>query len=308
MNLVMRKNLIMGAAINYDYKDIEPFFVTLYNVIKNCDCVMFVRDNPDGTIEKLQGLGVKTIELPSKEVENNPIETMRWKYFQKYLLDNKSQYENVFITDVRDVMFQADLFERYKQYDNYIVFALESMLICEEPVNTNWLKRDFGDDVYNSISQNNIICGGSICGSVSAIIELADVINSIQETHEQLRGLDQAALNYIVWGGQYLKDIKVLTSDADGIIATIGFEKLTGKVHDGKIYVNNNIPAVVHQYDRDIYLLGHVLLNYTSRNKLLLYLQWGKPTLDIITAKKALYLQYRGMMKPIEAKFKTLFK
>ena len=49
-----KKNLLIGAIVNYSWNKVRNFFISLIKVgIKNCDFVMFVGNMPQKTIEKI---------------------------------------------------------------------------------------------------------------------------------------------------------------------------------------------------------------------------------------------------------------
>jgi len=62
-----KKNLIIGAIKNYNWKVIAPFFRSYQNVgFENCDCVMYIANMAEETIEKIKSYGVIVSKIPEK--------------------------------------------------------------------------------------------------------------------------------------------------------------------------------------------------------------------------------------------------
>ena len=61
---IMKKNLILGAIMNYNWKTITPFFISFKNAgFNNCDCVMFVYNLQQETINKIKSFDVRVIQI-----------------------------------------------------------------------------------------------------------------------------------------------------------------------------------------------------------------------------------------------------
>ena len=168
----------------------------------------------------------------------------------KNFLENHSEYENIFVTDVRDVIFQDDIFARYKDYKNFLVYAEENQVIQnDQTYNSMWIKHLFGEEIYQELKDKVAICCGTVCGSNSEIKILFAAMIKILE-HSSLWGDEQAAMNYLIHKN-LLPIENLIGSDCQtGEIFTVGLVK-DYKITDKNILRGDGeVPAIVHQYDR----------------------------------------------------------
>ena len=300
----IKKNLIMGVIENYSWEMIEAF-VTSYkkSAIPNSQCIIFVRNIADDVIKKLKDLDILVIDIPA-EYDEDYIIDIRWKMFSSFMAEHKNDYDMVFISDIRDVIIQGNIFSWYEKHDKCarVIVSLENDLISDSPVNKEWIIRGYGIEVYNKICSNYAICCGTVCGFINEMILLCNKMDELLHSNDRFWGMEQASLNYIVYNEQIFPKITFIASPALlGEVATVGtLDKIDIK---GKYIINSDgsIPAIVHQYDRHPHLLYHVLKNYTQRNRFTLYFKYSK-------FGRAFNRKQRKIMKPIEAKIKRLFR
>ena len=61
----LKKNLIIGAVANYKWTKIAPFIKSYaMSNIKNCDCILFVYNMSQYTINKIKSFGVIIYNIP----------------------------------------------------------------------------------------------------------------------------------------------------------------------------------------------------------------------------------------------------
>lgn len=139
LNNTKRKNLIIGVVANYNWTIIESFFKS-YNKAKfeNCECIMFVGNMSQETINKIQSFRVKIREIP-KVLLNISLINYRWKIYGDYLNNNQGKYNLVFTTDLRDTIFQRDVFKFYDSRKSFLGISIEDGILSNEPTNKIWL-------------------------------------------------------------------------------------------------------------------------------------------------------------------------
>ena len=207
-------------------------------------------DNPSKFTEnKLKRGGVRIEQIP-ENLESELIIDARWEMY-KIFLDAHKEYEKIFVTDTRDVIFQGDLFSSYADYKNFLVYATEAELIKNDKGNINqtWIRHLFGEMEYQKLKDNFIICCGTVYGSRAEMNILFDSMIEILKRSTRW-GDEQAAMNYLVHN-KLLPIENLIASDVDtGEILTAGLIK-NEKISDTNILRGNGeIPAVVHQYNR----------------------------------------------------------
>ena len=169
-------------------------------------------------------------------------DTRRFFAYLDYLSSTDVSYENVMLTDVRDVFFQADPF----------AFDLGDVLNCfledsaetlgTQPHNRKWLQAAFGGDVVQEMSGRPIVCAGVTVGPRELVVQYLEVMaDFLLRLPHQSVGLDQAVHNYVLHKG--LVPGARLIPNGDGIVSTLGI------VPDERVSELLS-SAVLHQYDR----------------------------------------------------------
>ena len=127
-----KKNLILGIIHNYSLKRILPFFKSLiYTNITNCDIIMFVRNVSPAVINYLNKINVIVYKINKEYKEIKPTH-IRWKLYFELLKEKINQYNLVFSADVRDTIFQKDIFSYYENYSSFLGITLEDGTLSDE--------------------------------------------------------------------------------------------------------------------------------------------------------------------------------
>ena len=251
----MKKNLIIGVIRGYGWIDIEPFFVSLIKNAVNVDCIIFYDDISDWTMNQFtkinnDKINIKLIAIPD-EYKNRLIIDLRWTLYINYLQSHKDEYKQVLLTDIRDVIFQDDLFKNYVKYDKYLGYSTEEPKLTE-PTNASWIINFFGKETYEKLKSNNIICCGTIWGTIDTVLMFAHEMEKLLKK-SKFWGAEQAIANYIIYN-KILPIDNLIENDVNNCsVLTNGWRPT--EIKNNKILnFNNEIPAVVHQYDRHKHL------------------------------------------------------
>ncbi len=258
------KNLVMGVATNYDWYTIEPFIRSFKKHCENTDMVLFVDNNSEFTRNALTKEGIILAQVPDA-LTNMLVINSRWIMYKLFLERYGGNYGKIFLTDVRDVIFQGNLFEPFGEVENFLCCAVEDANI-KNPFGRmgdgtyRWLKHLFGDEEAEKLADKKKICCGTVLGTLNAVKHLTDkMIELLQRSTEW--GDEQAALNYLIYENQ-LEIENLIESDCeDGIILTSALFHVANpiQIQNNKILRGDgNTPAVVHQYDRQPVLVEHV--------------------------------------------------
>ena len=247
------KNLILGAAKGYSWDILEPFVISCKKNCPSAELVLFVDDISDFTCARLQSAGVLLGSYPENLKRGVPNNT-RWKVFADFLKIHGDAYEQIFITDTRDVIFQGDVFEPFKTFKNYLGLAIEKLLIGEDLIcNYCWLTDCFGKDMADKLADKKIICDGTVIGTPAEMKIFAEKMSQAVfavESHVNFRIHDQAVANYLVYNNFLPIENLIEIGMNSGKIFTMAYAE-NFSVRDNKIFCENGkIPAVVHLYDR----------------------------------------------------------
>ena len=241
------KNLVMGVAKGYNWNDIEPFVNSFKQNCLNADLVLFM-DNPSKFTEnKLNRGGVRIEQIP--ENLKHMVVNTRWEMYENFL-SSHPEYEKIFCTDIRDVIFQGDLFSSYTEYKNFLVYATEGQKIQDDQIyNSKWIRHLFGENEYQKIKDNTAVCCGTIYGSCAGINILFEDMTKIF-FKDTTWGNDQGALNYFIHNKILPIENQIESNVETGELFTVGVLKNFPIVNEKILRGDGGVPAVVHQYDR----------------------------------------------------------
>ena len=246
-----QKNLIIGLIKGYTWQIIKPFFISLISAkIQNYELVVFVDKLSEETLDKIKLCGAIIKDIPEKNLGFQDLIKYRWKLFSDFLKENKDKYNLVFATDVKDVIFQKDIFKYYNSTKPFISFNLEDTTL-RNPLNKNWV-RNFckTNEEYFKIADEQVISEGTIISTIDKFIEFADTL--WQEISNLSNINDQGAINYLIYYKKLIND-SIIISDNTGPIMALGVTGTNKILLDSNNNVLNNkgkIAAVVHKYDR----------------------------------------------------------
>ena len=244
-----KKNLIIGAIHNYSLDVVLPFFQSLiYSDFKNYDIVIFVRKVSEILKACLKNFGVFIYEIPEK-YNNIPVINLRWKMYIDFLNQNKDKYNLIFSSDIRDTFFQKAIFKFYEKQGSFLGVAIEDGTLNNDK-NKKWIIDFVGNQKYQMIKNERIICIGTIWGSVDKFLDFSNIFwkNLISNPNS----IEQGICNYLFYYEKIFKDCLV-KSDNYGPVMTIGLTKrdiLKLDSNNNLLNFKGEVAAVVHQYDR----------------------------------------------------------
>ena len=175
------------------------------------------------------------------------------------LLRGWPDVDGVLITDVRDVIFQADPFsplpERLLAFQEY-----ESGVLATHAFNMKYIRALAGVELAEAVSQRPCVCVGTVMGPRDEVLRLCRTILMLAAVPRSAIGgafgADQAACNLAI----HLGMVEAQVVPNYGRVATLGMTaggKLT--FVDGRVVnPDGTISAIVHQHDRHPHLAESV--------------------------------------------------
>lgn len=261
------KNLVLGVAKGYDRYTLEPFVNSFTKNCPSAELVLFVDEVSYFTCDKLIRAGVTLKNFPY-EIDGIPNNT-RWKIFRDFLEVHGDEYEQIFITDTRDVIFQADIFDRFKGFSNWLGCVTEADDIrgskFGNKINYNWIVSCFGKAEADKLVDKKIICCGTVIGSAAEMKIFCRELWKILE-HKTTDIFDQATMNYLAYNGLLPIENLFELDVQSGEIFTNGLIKDNKIRGEFILRGDGGIPAVVHQYDRHEDLTKLVDKIYRDKN------------------------------------------
>lgn len=268
----VKKDLIIGGADKYNWNNVRNWVKSIRATNFDGDIVLVAYRISDDIIRGCEEHGVTVISVGWDSWGNNIIheqmnrdtQSHQLRFFHIWqLLQSNDQYNNIIITDVRDVIFQLNPSEWLNQHFKYhqIVAPSEGVTFGTEAWNRENVNSAFGPYVTKSLENNLVFNVGTIAGEFEAIKNLCLTIYLMGFGHQIPN--DQAAFNLLVNG--MIKDITLRVDMRDSWACQCGtaldpeksYLKDTGvytdiipTIRDGIVYAGDIPFTLVHQYDR----------------------------------------------------------
>jgi len=173
--------------------------------------------------------------------------------YLQFLREHRRDYDRVFLTDCRDVYFQADPFSWNPPPGVHLFLEEGSNTIGASPHHCDWLTSQFGQAVLDELKAETISCAGTVFGDLDSILKFLSAMVSQTMAARSLREIagDQGIHNYILYK-QRLPEI-ILHDNWHGPVMTLGAtppEAVQLNAQGRVINANREVVPVLHQYDR----------------------------------------------------------
>ena len=232
-----KKNLLISAITKYSWDIIKLYYISMIKAdFENVDVVVYYGNITQEAINKLNSFGIITYPIPEEYLNSkiNVLPQYRFKLYELYLKENKDKYNMVFTADVRDAIFQKDVFKFYNYSKPFLGIFLEEKTLRQE-INRGWILQFIDQKEYNSgIADKRIICSGSLMGTVDKFMEFCTVLWDTVKNRSV--SLDQGATNYLIYSKK-LFDGYLVRTDNHGPVMTIG-DSVRSNI---KLYNNDTI-------------------------------------------------------------------
>lgn len=245
-------DLVLGYATGYDAAQIAPFVRSLRAVFDGR--VALVVDACPDVLALLEQHGVDAIHPdPAQGWAPHPV-MGRFAAYSR-LLDRYPNAVDVLLTDVRDVVFQAEPFGRPpRRLEVFVEF--EGGVLGDHAFNMKYLTALVGEEMAATLAAKPCICVGTVMGPREEIGRFCRTVLMLAAIPRSeiggTFGADQAACNLAVHMGL----VKAAVKPNFGRVATLGMspgEVLTWR--DGRIVnPDGSASPIVHQHDRHPHL------------------------------------------------------
>lgn len=255
-----KTNLVIGTAIGYGLPEVS-IFVKSFRAFNSCDDLALIVDSSIDaeTAQFYLNNNVRLLIFESYKFIPTHIQNSRYIKYLEYLLENWSKYRHVFISDVRDNVFQGNIFEDLPKQCLYFFAEDDSDRIKNNVFNAGWIARNYGSDLLDKIGDGRIYCSGTTLGDYESMRRYLfymlaqmdlDKIIALREQPGDM-GSDQGYHNYLY----YCSDLEITGKSNGDIVATLGTTLINAPdsvtQSNGLYYVNSMCPKVLHQYDRN---------------------------------------------------------
>jgi hypothetical protein len=165
-----KKNLILTTAVKMPLLNIYRFIRSARSTCNYCDITIFT-DDVDNTDYKQLTLLYNVLflsydEYQPKQTNRLSIYSLRFIIYYHYLLNQ--QYDNIFICDLRDTLFQRNIFDEMGLYENKQLYAFlesEQLSIGGCKFHREWISSCYGQDTLMALYNESRACAGTILGT-----------------------------------------------------------------------------------------------------------------------------------------------
>lgn len=269
-------NLIMGAALNIPLKEVYRFSRSARYSCHYCTIILLVSNSSAHTYDFKLLADVFNLELiiyenfltmrKEKAFQIMEIHSRRWILYNDYLQNQEKLgkiFDNVFFSDVRDSVFQTNVFNHMDIRGDGLYAFLEDgqVSIAKQISNAEWIKACYGNQTLQTMGNKSISCSGTVLGSWSAIITYLRTMTSqlLTQSNACLRstGNDQGIHNFIVHEAT-LPSTKIhMIPHETGFVGTVGLPNWLKRNKFGLVLnTKMEVYAVVHQLDRSRQLIS----------------------------------------------------
>ncbi len=179
----------------------------------------------------------------------------RYYYYYKFLCQKKFKYEFVLFSDIRDVLFQSNPFDKLNGNET-VLFAMEheTCLLGKDSSNSRWIKHLYKKEEIEKIENFVVSCSGTTLARKgyyeNYLTEM--ILETAKQTHKIVGafGFDQGIHNYLLRTNKF-KNYS-MQINGEGIYCTM----LTTPINEFLLNNRNQIVnkdgsmvPIVHQYN-----------------------------------------------------------
>ena len=253
------ENVILGNAWGYQVDQIKIFVESWKKYCPNTRLIMLVEpDVPADKFNYLIDAGVDVRFFTAGYFVPSAIHNTRYFKYLDILMESRGYFNRVFLTDVRDVALQGNIFDEITEGDLHC-FMEDPAWTCDERFNKHILTTNYGAEVAARYKDKRIICSGTTLGSAEMILQYIVALMNERDIKKMMEvgGIpdEQAPHNYL-----FHEDKLPHTKQENGNgVATICLTHPNAiqVLPDGRLSVYGKTPAVIHQWDRHPNLVEH---------------------------------------------------
>lgn len=262
------RRLVLGAAIGFDVEQVKVFVESLRGCGYAGDVLMPIGWPGLRVARYLKSRGVDVIRVLQARSFTRSVHARRYAIYLDYLRRRADRYDQVMMSDTRDVVFQANPFDGIDGAPCHFFLENAARTIGEDPTNWRWVRGCFTAAEAEALAPCRISCSGITIGSTAAIIAyLEHMVARVRAMPMRIyreigHGYDQAIHNYLVH----------LDSAIDGVIeennrhiATMALEPRASYRLDADARIcgpDGRCYPICHQYDRFPDILAAVAARY----------------------------------------------
>lgn len=248
------RRLVLGAAVGFRVDQVRIFVESLRASGYTGDVAMLIGVTDFALASYLRRHGVTPNRIWFIRRFHGPIHAYRFQLFADHLRAYRDRYDEVLISDVRDVAFQAHPFTDISSPAVHYFLEGDNRTIGNEPTNMVYARLFLPETDVERLKPCRISCCGVVLGGMTAMSGYLDCMTAdlaaVPMNVRRKIGADTAFHNRI---GHLTGMVPVEMVENNVHVATMGIEPAStyriGPDHVIRTH-EDAVPAILHQYDR----------------------------------------------------------
>ena len=197
------------------------------------------------------GFGPAATRLRRRDLEYKleGLQSLRYGHYLDYLDGPGADADFVMVSDIRDVLFQADPFDGAVG-ELEVFLEADHVTVGAEPFNRRWIRQLYGRRRLAKLAAVTVSCSGVTLGTRSGMRRyLRLMCHELAGPRRPMGSHDQGVHNHLLRSGR-LDPVRICPNER-GRVITVGLQRQV-VTNEARQIVNGDgsLPAVVHQYDR----------------------------------------------------------
>lgn len=289
----MRRCAILTVAMGYQFEDVRPFLDSLRQAGCRDRVVMFTSHVDHETLGRLRSAGVEVVPFLYRYrlahnswsrfhrrakflLRTSPravthrlyrviceLLVARFFLFRDFL-ERHREIERVLLTDLGDVLFQADPFACEWRDGVHVFLEEESVRIGNCPFNSAWIRDLFDEETLEAIRDKPISCAGTIMGNRAAVLRyLALFIGGLDRVRRmRYDGSDQGLHNFLLHTSGFGEFVVHPNHEWVSTLGHVPPAAIRVNVHDEVVGADGAAVPILHQYNRQPRLAPRLLARF----------------------------------------------
>jgi len=192
------------------------------------------------------------------EFELEGLQSLRFGHYYDVVQREGAGADQVLLSDMRDVLFQADPFET--PVEGLEVFLEEPhMTIADEWFTHRWMLSLYGQEEVSELAHEVASCSGTVVGDRASMLRyLREMSQAIVWRRRPLGSHDQAVHNHLLRTGR-LDPVEIVANGAGRVLTMAEMADIRRDADGRVLNADGSLPAVLHQYDRHPTLAGELV-------------------------------------------------
>jgi hypothetical protein len=173
----------------------------------------------------------------------------RWLAYDRFLQLDR-QYDQVFLSDIRDVVFQRSPFPDTP--DDKVCLFSQDIKYGDGSCDSDWYRDAYGERALEEVRGKEALCIGTVLGPANNVARFVHEMASYL-LRQPFGRIEQAIFNWLYHTGQFSVPTRVV-SNIEGPVATLSKPELLARLRISGSEIrrasDGEVAPVVHMYDR----------------------------------------------------------